>query len=409
MQAFSGKIDKHILRKMAEYGRKMTKNAEDFSIQDTTNDEEDLSAIKIAPKRKTKEEISLAESLGADSLFPESGSKKKVTVASDHPEVKEKDGVTYTKPQSLKEKKVKVEESIADGKGQKSTVKTPSPKVPRSDATMGKETKLPPEGVSIPTKGKDIDVSSLGISDVEAKEGSKMKKQSYAEQETMKRKDDKVENPDETSGETALEEKNLQEKPLDEMDHICESTDVEIPCRGEGSTIGNEEPAATDGPKVPRGDARMGNECPPDAQSPKIPTEIADTEVSFQGKTSVEAERQKQMDKISSVRREHAMRFAGQLIERGVLKEDAVDGFVSDMSNLPLDRMKSHVAMLMASGNSERRMMTASVALTTPIVKESELIVEKEGPTFTEQLAGMFTIAGPKNDKYIRKAIAEDQ
>lgn len=414
MQAFGGDmIDKHILRKMAEYDKNMVKTAEVEVSAPSIGDDDDLAAIKIAPKKQNKETTDMSKALGADvSLFPESASEKDIKTAAKSkecpPDVAKKGDETHTKYVADKEKKVKVEETVADGKGQKPSKNIQGPKVPRGDATMGNEVKPPKEGVDVPSKDKQTDTSSLGQVSVEAAEDSSMKKQAYAEQETMTRKNEETKNPDSTTGDTALDEKPVKEKSPEKVDCMCEKADVEIPCKCGKATINDEQPAATEGPKVPRGDATMGNENPPKAEEPKVPTEVAETDMTFRGRDTVEAERNKQMEKIALARREHAMRFAGQLIERGILKEEELDTFVKDMSALPLDRMKTHVAMLLKSNSKEQKVVTASVALTTPIVKEAETIVEQEEPSLSQKLSKMFTIGGPKNDRHIRMAMAEE-
>ncbi|MEI6421884.1 MAG: hypothetical protein WCP55_06665 [Lentisphaerota bacterium] len=70
--------------------------------------------------------------------------------------------------------------------------------------------------------------------------------------------------------------------------------------------------------------------------------------------------------------------------------------------------MKTHVAMLMKGASvKEQKQVTASVSLTTPIVREAQVVEQKEEPSLTEKLSNMFTVAGPKNDRFIKMDIAE--
>ncbi len=271
-------------------------------------------------------------------------------------------------------KEVKDIETVLDGKGAPkgvNHVKLDKPKVPRGDATMGNEEPAPKEGVSVPSKG-DSDISSTGQNSVEA-----------------------------TSQETG-NIKTSSDKEIQKVESLAEVADVKNDfenCKG---------------PDVPEGDAKMGEEKEIEAEEEiKVPSEDNETDLTMKGEVNVEAERNKQMDKIVTARREQAIKYAGQLIGKGILKESESESFVNDLSSFPLDRMKNHVDMIISSRenkremSSEDKMILASLSLTTPIVKESELLVEKEEPSFTEQLSEMFTIAGPKNDRYIRKDISE--
>jgi polyhydroxyalkanoate synthesis regulator phasin len=280
---------------------------------------------------------------------------------------------------------------------------------------MGDEVKPPAAGVKVPSKGtgKDnydfdqkIDTDSLGNATVEAKGGNRLEKNAYGEIEPMKRVENPdVKNPDSTSGDTAMKEVSLKEKGLDQVEDVEDHDDVP---RNSNATINDEDSLTEKGPDVPRSSANIGNEKAFSAEDPKVPSEVSETDVTMRGR---QAERQRQMDKIASARREHAQRFAGQLLERGIIKEAEAQSFVEDLSSLPLDRMQAHVALMM---NQQPKKVSASVqhTLTTPIVKESETFVQQdevEEVGLADKLAGMFTIGDMKSNRAIRQAMVDER
>ena len=439
-ETFKKTIDLGILRKMAEHdSKKLAKEGTASNIQ--IDEEATLDTLPEVPVEKKLTEEDLIKGIQEDiSLFPEKSEakvsakteEKKVTVAADFknppPDVAKKGDETKTKYVDVKEKNVKGDgvvkkdnhmiDNEMKAKPSRSAIGDelkegiPGPDVPRSDATMGKETKAPEAGVKVPSKETGIDTSALGQSEA-SNEGDKMKKQAYGEIEPSKRvKDPVLKNPDNTSGDTALEQKKDTEKKVQVVDTAKGDAQV---ARGEAH-IGDENRIGNEGPKVPRGDAKMGNENPPDAKEPTIPSEVADTQVQMTGRNTTEAERQNQLEKIAAVRREHAMKYAGQLLEKGLIKEEEVEEFVGDLSAMPLDRMKVHVAMMLkavtAQTKTAQTSQPASPTLTTPIVKEAQTItapVAENEPTLAEKLAKCFTIGGKEYDRQIRLDMAEKE
>lgn len=404
IQAYANMIDVNILRKMASFDNNMSKKSE-TSIG--INDEESLDKLPVRPRNSKVTAKDISNSLKKEMKEIE------VTLFEEEVKTASKNEVTKVEYVSDKEKDVKADGIVNKDNhmtdcpctkanpsrgsiGEEPTDKIPGPKVPRGDATMGKEVKPPSEGVSVPSKEKDINTSALGQSE-SSTEGDKMNKQAYAEKETMKRVENpKVENADKTTGDTALEQKNNSEKKVQVVESIEEKDDV---ARGK-ATINQEKAFDAKDPDIPRSKATMGNENPPKAQEVSIPSEVADTQVTMRGR---EAERQTQLDKIASVRRERAMRYAGQLLERGMIEEANLDDFVKDLSLLPLDRMNEHVAMMLKN-QTKKVASTAPETLSTPIIKESETkVIDSEEKSLSEKLSSMFTIGGRQQDRVIRE------
>jgi len=414
-QAFPG-FNKNILKKMASYNpKKMTKEA----VVSKINDEDSLSALPEAPKAAKPSTKAMAQSLKAEI-------KKAVDLKQPDPEVAKKGDETHTKEQKNTEKGVDAdgivkkdnhmicekEDKASPSRGAiggELKEEIPSPDVPRGDATMGKEVKPPAEGVDIPSKEKGIDTSALGTAQTEASnKGDKMKKNAYAEQEPMKSKSHENPQIDNTSGDTALDEKSNTEKKVKEVESIEEKDNVP---RGD-AVINKENKFDAKGPDVPRGTATMGNENPPKAQEISIPSEVAETQVEMRGRNETEAARNVQLEKVAAARREHAQRFAGQLLERGIIKESESDDFVRDLSAMSIDRMKAHVAILLKSTSTRtvQASQPASPTLTTAIVNESVINTAPQNEqTLAEKLASCFTIGGKDQNRAIRMRMAEEE
>lgn len=443
-ETFKTPINVGILRKMAEHdSKKLTKVGTDSKIQ--IDEEASLDSLPDTPAEKTLSQEELVKGIQEDvSLFPEKSeakvsakSKKDVKTAADFknppPDVAKKGDETKTKYVDNKDKNVKgdgianKDNHMIDKEmkaspsrsaiGDELTEQIPGPKIPTGDATMGKEKEVQKDitkevGVKVPSKETETDTSALGQSEA-SNEGDKMKKQAYGEGEPSKRvKDPVLKNPDSTSGDTALQQKKDTEKKVQVVDTA--KGDADVP-RGEAH-INDENRVGNEGPKVPRGDAKMGNEAPPEAKEVSIPSEVSDTQVQMTGRNTTEAERQNQLEKIAAVRREHAMKYAGQLLEKGLIKENDVEEFVNDLSAMPLDRMKVHVAMILKATNTPTKTVQASQpaspTLTTAIVKEAQTITEPVAdnePTLTEKLASCFTIGGKEYNRHIRMDMAEKE
>lgn len=414
MQALGGMVDKTILRKMASMDKKsgsIEKESSSFNGDASIFDFPEVVA-------EVSGDVTTAEQLKSD-LQDEINLIDKVA---------SEDGVTKMERGKEKEKKVQDVETMADDKSEKpnssrgtigneKSEKIPGPKVPRGDATMGKETKPPAEGVKVPSKGKEtdnydfdqkIDNRSLGIGTEAKGKGGKMDKVAYGEIEPMKKVENpNVKNPDDTSGDTALQERADSEKGVQVVESIEDHDDV---VRDKSATINEESPLSEGGPDVPRASANMGNEKPFSADSPSIPSEVAETDTTMRGR---QAERERQLEKIASARREHAQRFAGQLLGKGVIKDEEVDDFVNDMSLLPLDRMQAHFSRMMTTAKTNQKTASTQAApmLATPIVKESETFVQQDEVTevpLAERLSGLFTIGGRNQNRAIRQAMADD-
>jgi len=409
MQAMAGMVNVNILRKMANFeSKKFAGAVAEFNGDGSLFELPDVVAETDDKKIATAEQISLDLRSDVDKVNKKAADK----------------GETKLETGKNSEKKVKDVEDIADKAnetpspsrgaiGGELKEKIPGPTVPRSNATMGDETKPPAEGVKVPSKGKGaddydfdqkVDTRTLGNAGVEAgNKDDEMKKQAYGEIEPMKRvKNPDVKNPDDTTGDTALDQKKDTEKSVEVVESLEGHDDVP---RSE-ATINDESPACKTGPDVPRSNATMGNEKPPKEQKVTIPSEVGETDTTMRGR---QAEREHQMEKIATARREHAQRFAGQLLERGIIKEDEAASFVEDLSALPLDRMKTHVALMMKQ-QTKKTAAVSSPTLATPIVREAETFVteEAEAPSLADKLAGMFTIGDMKANRAIRQAMVEE-
>jgi len=416
--ALSSQIDTGILRKMAEYDKSLAPDgtvAEASKVIATVFDlpefvETEVSADVEALTAGLQEEVA---------LFTESELQKEAGEFDNPPPVVDKgsDGVTKTKEQKNTEKKVDNVDSISENPneepsasrskmGDEDTEAPADPDVPRGNATIGKEEAAPAEGVSVPIENSETNSSALKNQAEATSQGEGMEKVAYGEIEPMTRNDNAEHvHPDSTTGDNALQEKPCTEKKVEVVESIEGHDNV---VRNPNATINDEQALTEGGPDIPRSDATMGNESPPVTIEPVVPSEDSGTDTTMRGR---EAEREKQLEKISSARREHAARFAGQLVERGIIKEAEVSDFVNDLSVMPLDRMKAHVDRLLLPQKKASTTKTAATSLpmlTSAIIEEPTFQANDETDVSIEsQLADMFTIGSQQQNRAIRMDMAD--
>ncbi len=351
MAAFAGMIDNTILRKMAEH---ITPKVEEAVVESVNEDDMLISDIKIEASKNEAEET-VTNKIAGD--------------------------------KKLKQTVVEKEDDIPNGDGhmgrEKETIPTAKePDVPRANATMGEEKPPADKEVSVPVDmqylgeeepvgEKEISTKTLGIvaSDENAKSESHMS--------------------DGGPGEKG--------KGVAVVEDIESSDDVP---RGDAK-MGNEQPPADKSPEVPRGDATMGSEESCNCDEPTVPHGADAEKVEMRGRVAASD----QHDKLAQKRREKAVRIAAGLVGRNAVQESEFEEVVSDLVNLPLDRMEAYANRIMA--NTSVNVKTAST-LTAPVVMEDRGIRVEEPKSLQDELAGLFTIGSKKATKYIRDGDVEE-
>lgn len=348
MAAFAGMIDQVILRKMADH----------------------VAPSPAADDQKVNEDDMLISDISVESKSNTEDAVNKTKTAGD---------------KSLKQTVVEKEDNIPKGDGhmgkEKETIPADkSPDVPRADATMGNEEACKCEEVKIPVNmqylgeeepigDKKISTKTLGI--VQASE----------DEEAAPETKSKSHMSDGGPGEAG--------KSIGCVEDIESSDNVP---RGDAK-MGNEDPAADKAPDVPRSDAKMGNEESRDFDEPTTPQGPDAEKVEMRGRVAAETD---QNSKIALARREKAVRLASRMVGSGAIADSEFEEMVSDLVNLPLDRMETYANRISTS------ITKSASTITTPVIMEDRGLQVDVPETMEQTLSGMFTIGDRQADKYYK-------
>jgi hypothetical protein len=362
MAAFAGMMDATILRKMAEHVVKEEPVAEDGNIKD----EGDMliSDIKIEASENQAEDTVTNKTAGEKKL--------KLTVVENEDNVPKGDGHMGNE-----------KETIPATKG---------PDVPRGDAKMGNEEPCDCQEVSVP-----VDTQYLGEEEAIGEKAINTKSLGVvasSEEDTSSEAEDAPEAKSEShmsDGGPGQEGKGV--KVVEDI----ESSD-DVP-RGDAK-MGNEEPPADKAPEVPRGDAKMGDEAPRDFDEPTVPAGADAEKMEMRGRVAAN----EQHEKVAIARREKAVRIAASLVAKRAIRESEFEETISDLVNLPLDRMEVYASRLVNNAVTK----VANTTMTTPVVMEDHGLRVEEPKSLEEELNGLFTVGNQKADKYFKSGDVEE-
>jgi hypothetical protein len=165
--------------------------------------------------------------------------------------------------------------------------------------------------------------------------------------------------------------------------------------------MGNEKPPADKSPSVPRGDATMGDEDPCNCEGPNVPRGSDAEKMEMRGRVA-----DSQHEMVVAKRREKAIKLTAGLVGKNVIAESEFEEVVSDLVQLPLDRMEVYAKRLVE--NSERSVKTASTLTSAVVVEDRGLQIE-EPKSLQDELEGIFTVGNQQSDRYFKNGTVDEE
>ena len=387
--AVSAEVEVEVIEGIPEMG-----SATEVEVSAGTKKEESTSKVEVSPKINTEKEKEIAMSMQTHKL--RRVGEGVVKVAATPKEVKDIEG-------NVEAGVPRAKATMGNEGADNIDVPMAKPSVPRANAEMGHE-------------GADNINPKAGLPNVAVDS-------SYMGDEKNVQKDMPPIN-NEIKGTVIAESDKVTKKAkqLKEVDTV--EGDVEAGVPRAKATMGNEGADNIDvpmaKPSIPRGNAEMGNEgadnINPKATGPDVPVDNAymgDEKNVQKGMPAISDEylkqvqqehrKEQQLERLSTARKQEAMKVAYKLMASKRIPEQAFDDVVEALSNFKIDEIS-----VKAESMYPKRVVTAGVADVSvyagpAIVMESKEMDNHSGDSFADRLASHFTIGNKSFDENLTR------